>query len=381
MDTDTDVTVEERAGALTDLEPAEPDVPDFFGGDGPSSCDWEDGWCSELADHYILEYCSYPDCKDDHASRYCLRHYVINLGLKLDHLRDCPGMLEARTPDEVRRVAFEHVPGFGAICRDPDGRAVGAASADAAAPASGSDGPQPTDEQIDGEIERLQEQTHFYGGAYDELRMSEATTIDDLRAWLDGLELNHCVWSVWYFSWADDAAMWLQETRYDTSWEKPYSTRHYDPVANEVEWTAYDEASIERRNLIFPKLVTEQDPDSGKLRYWYTCDSLRAKEMLESGQLTDDASQSVPGTFAIVEARTNTVLPVTSGSWIQWKALYDGDQNQLTARDAASFRRLMAPYLDYYDESKPLDRAKAKAKAADIERRLNLAMRDGVKPE
>ena len=41
----------------------------------------------------------------------------------------------------------------------------------------------------------------------------------------------------------------------------------------------------------------------------------------------------------------------------------------------------MAPYLDYYDESKPLDRAKAKAKAADIERRLNLAIRDGVKPE
>ena len=46
MDTDTDVTVEERAGALTDLEPAEPDGPDFFGGEGTSSCDWEDGWCS-----------------------------------------------------------------------------------------------------------------------------------------------------------------------------------------------------------------------------------------------------------------------------------------------------------------------------------------------
>lgn len=385
-ETETKLDVEQKTAETPQMEPAEPDEPDFFGGDGPTSCQWEDGWCDELADHYILSYCNYPNCKDDHTSRYCLRHYIISLGLKLDHLKTCPGMLEATTPDEVRQCAIEHVPGFGEIALNddrpamnpvdgPDGRADISDGSDADTAKNASD--------LDAEIERLQESAHVYAGAYDDLRMSKETTIEDIQKWLDGLELSHEQLSVKYFSWANDEKMYLQELRYDQSWgDKPYSFRAYDPGAGEAEWSAYDTRSIEQRDLISPKLVTEIDPDTDgrEFRYIYTSDTLQLKEMLDHWQLTDDRDESVPFVFAICEARSNTVIPITNESWIQWRAMYDGDQNQLTVCNWPNYRRRIAPYLDYFDEDKPLDVDRAKAKAADIERRLNRIIKDGVNP-
>ncbi|MBT1161028.1 hypothetical protein [Bifidobacterium sp. SO1] len=381
METLTTLAVDPHVEQMSDLEPAGPDLPDFFDGEEPSSCDWEDGWCSELATHYILAYCSYPDCKDDHTSRYCLRHYIINLGLKLDHLKVCPSMRIASTPDDIRRVIIEHVPGFGEIGAESRRRGNDAArdDADRDTVQDPAEERMADDDGIDDKLDKLEE-SRVHSGSYDSLHMDETTTLADVQRWLDGLELCHWRMRVMYFSWLDDEPMYLQESRYDNSWEDdPYRSRVYDPIANELEWSAADSLSIERRGLLAPKLVTDQDPDTGELRYWYTCDTLRAQEMIESGQLTDSETIRVPKTFALVEERTDTVMPFTDGSWLQWKAQFDGDENQMTICDAATFRRSIVPYLEYYDENRPLDVAEARTRAAQLEGRINRMIRDGVR--
>ncbi|PST45498.1 hypothetical protein CPA40_10640 [Bifidobacterium callitrichos] len=272
------------------------------------------------------------------------------------------------------------MPEFGEIALNDDRPAinsVGDGGADI------SDDSESDASDLDAEIDRLQEDMHVYAGAYDDLRMSKETTIEDIQKWLDSLELSHEQLSVKYFSWANDEKMYLQELRYDQSWgDKPYSFRAYDPGAGEAEWSAYDTRSIEQRDLISPKLVTEIDPDTDgrEFRYIYTSDTLQLKEMLDHWQLTDRRDESVPLVFAICEARSNTVIPITNESWIQWRAMYDGDQNQLTVCNWTNYRKRIAPYLDYFDEDKPLDVDRAKAKAADIERRLSRIIKDGVNP-
>ena len=370
-DTVGGVAVSQTETREPELDVAGPDDPDFFGGDGPSSCMWSDGFCSEIAEYYIMEYCNDPDCKYDHATRYCPRHFVIALGQKLDHLKVCPGMRKAKTPDEIRQVAFQHIPSFGPLSKDPDRpRACGGSGAGPAiAPEAGK-------AQMDEVIDKLQ--VTFCRGAYDDLRMSEHTTADDLRSWLDGLELKHLNLSVELFT-AGAEPLKLLELRYESERENPYSMGLYNPDEDEG-WSPSAAASLERRDLIAPKLSTRVD-ENDRLVNYYMVDAMMATPLRDLGRLTLDSERAQPGLFAIVEQRTNAVIPVTAGSWLQWKAMYDGDENELTVCDDASFRRNMAPYLEYFDTTKELNPVKVRAKIAELTARANHVLNDGVRPE
>lgn len=352
-----------------DLDFAGPDDPDFFGGEGPSTCMWEDGFCTEIAEYYIMEYCNDPDCKYDHAMRYCPRHFVVALGLKLDHLAVCPGMREAATPEEIKSVAFQHLPSFGPLSKDPD-RASGAvdASGSASAPAT-----EVGQMQVDDVIDRLR--VHFCRGAYSDLRMTEHTTIGDLRAWIDELELSHLELSVELFS-AQHGSMKLQETRYEADREKPYSVSLYSPDDDEP-WSPATAVSLERHDLIMPKLCTRVD-ENGELIYYYTSDTMLLEPMRDLRLLTQSEEDAQPGLFAIVEGRTGTVIPVTNGSWLQWKVMFDGDENELSVRDDVSFRKRVAPYVEYLDTTTELNPVKVRAKIAELMARANRVLRDGV---
>lgn len=316
--------------------------PGFFDGEDPIPCDWEDGWCNEPASHYIVEYCDDPDCADDHAMRYCLRHYVIALGLMVDHLDRCPSMRKASTPERRRQVMLEHVAAFGAM-HD------GGTNSDARSVAR--------------------------PGAYDGMIVTEGTSAEELDAWLRSLKLSYWNLGVRRFSRSRDAAMWLQELRFDAYRDRPYRYRRYDPVPDTVEWTASGNRAIEGLDLIRPHLATRRGPDGG-IAYSYTCDSMRAGEMDECGKFTSDEADAVPGSFAIVETRTDTVLPVCVGSWLQWKVTFP-DESRLTVRDRAAFLRSMAPYAEYADASEPLDVRRALAHARALEHRLRLMGGEG----
>lgn len=364
------VTLNKTDVSVPDVDFGGPDDPDFFGGDGPTTCMWDEGFCEELAEYYVLEYCDDPNCKYDHVARYCPRHFIIELGLKVDHLKTCPEMLKATTPEDVRRVAIEHIPGFGPISKNPD-------RAPSGAPASVDLAPGAAMAQLDEALSRLQD--GFYQGAYSDLHMTESTTAEDVQNWLDQLELNHLDFHVERLA-ADGGAMQLQETRYDADREEPYSVWLYKPGNGEENWFAAAAVSLERRDLMSPKLCTRFN-ENGELRDYYTCDSMLLGPMRKFGMLTEDDAKAQPGVFAIVEDRTDVVLPITSGSWVRWKALYDGDENDLSVRDDASFHRQMAPYMEYFDTTKDVDPAKMRAKIAELTARANRMIKDGVRPE
>lgn len=396
--TDSTITSEIDTTA-PDTQVATPDTPDYFDGGDQVSCQWEDGACTEMADHYILDFCDDPDCRYDHSTKYCLRHYLIRLGLKLDHLKVCPGMQNAVTPDDVRQVALNHVAGFGALNHGQENE-DGAASPIV-------DDPLPSDTDIDVELADLQDHIHEF--SYDELRMTPNTTAEQLQQWIDGLELCHGRYHIEYFPAIGENEMLssptqynslhMQEYHFDRDWEEPH-LHLYDPDADRP-WTPLTAVALERDNLVSPYLWSVQDggldgsptndtntdnDDDGTgidndISECYSNDSLWLPLLRAEGMITPYPMHAAPSLFALVEERTRRVLPVTTGSFLQWRSDFDGDDNTLRVRDDATFRRSIAPYLAYYDTDKPLDEVKAKAKVADIERRLHRIIDHGVRPE
>lgn len=396
--TDSSITSEIDTTA-PDTQIATPDTPDYFDGGDRVSCQWEDGACTEIADHYILGFCDDPDCRHDHSTKYCLRHYLIRLGLKLDHLKACPGMRDAATPGDVRQVALNHIAGFGALnCgqENEDG---------AVSPIV--DDPLPSDTDSDVELADLQDHIHEF--SYDELRMTPNTTAEQLQQWIDGLELCHGRYHIEYFPAIGENEMLssptqynslhMQEYRFDRDWEEPH-LQLYDPDADRP-WTPLTAVALERDNLVSPYLWSTQDDDldgsptddtntdndddgtgiDDGISECYSNDSLWLPLLRAEGMITPYPMHAAPNLFALVEERTRRVLPVTTGSFLQWRSDFDGDDNTLKVRDDATFRRSIAPYLAYYDMDKPLDEVKAKAKVADIERCLHRIIDHGVRPE
>jgi hypothetical protein len=92
---------------------------EFYDGD-IHSCEWTHSACTETAEYYVQQFCGDPDCRARHMSYYCKRHYVITIGLILDHLHVCEEMSKATTADQVQQVALNHVAAFGAISGNPD---------------------------------------------------------------------------------------------------------------------------------------------------------------------------------------------------------------------------------------------------------------------
>lgn len=113
--TDAIRITEENAVPLDDSS----DLPPFEdGGDGGNrSCDWADDVCTELPTHYIICYCSNPNCKRRHTEYYCLRHYVMRLKDVADHLPHCSEYRAAHTRDERIAAVLQHIADFGPIAQ------------------------------------------------------------------------------------------------------------------------------------------------------------------------------------------------------------------------------------------------------------------------
>lgn len=366
-ETKTGITITEATAQTPSMQPADPDLPDFYGGDGPVSCMWEHGWCDELADHYTLDYCDYEDCRDDHSTKYCLRHYILRLGFVLDHLKVCEGMKEATTPDEVSHCALTHIAGFGSLDLSDD-KPAGQPSA--------ADTPM-TDEELDASIERIGEQTAMSAGDWKELRVGDELDRGTLEAWLKTLELNHLDFHVaWFGEGGRDFAMPVAH-RYDERMEQPddwsFSQGMQAHTFDDLNRT-FDEGNF------IPMLNASFDPDDGHIVRSYANDILTPDFARKHDQLTDDPDKALEWVIALIETRTDTLLPIYPGAWLRWRAEYDGDFNQLDVQNWPSFRHQIAPYIEYWDESKPLDVPKAKAKAAQLEAALNRIVKDGVKP-
>lgn len=388
VDANTDTATGTDTGTVLDLHTDEtapqndfddPDLPDFFdGGGNDTTCQWEDGFCTEFCDGYILEYCNDPNCKYDHMSKYCLRHYVISLGLKLDHLRTCPAMRKAHTPEEIKQVALEHAASFGRFEQDAKSEANAGHDHDDA-PGLDELADDMSEVDLDAELKKIGGQV--YRGSYDDLRMTPKTTAEDLQQWLDGLELGHNVFHVKHFTPFDGFSMELMEVHWDKEHSAEGRFNFYNPDDGPIAWDPEFARGFEKRGFISPKLWTLWDGDTGNIKYQYSTDSYGESVLTNRGLLTDDPTQGVPGVFAITEERTDTVLPVTTGSYIQYKALFNGDDTVLWACDDAEFRKRIRPYIEYYDEDRPLDIPKAKAKAAELERKLHRVIDEGVRPE
>lgn len=378
---DTDTALDLHADEVTPQNDFDdPDLPDFFdGGGNDTTCQWDDGFCTELCDGYILEYCNDPNCKYDHTSKYCLRHYIINLGLKLDHLRTCPGMRKARTREEIKQVALEHAASFGRFEQDQSDGDHGDQAHDPDAPSLNELADEMSDADLDAELKKIGGQV--YRGSYDDLRMTPATTAEDLQRWLDGLELGHGVFHVKHFTKFDGFSMELMEVHWDKEHDEEGRFNFYNPDDGAVAWDPEFARGFEKRGFMNPKLWTLWNGETGAIKYQYSTDSYAESVLAKRGLLTDDPTKGVPGVFAIVEERTDTVLPVTTGSYIQHKATFDGDDTVLWACDDAGFRERIRPYIEYYDEDRPLDAPKAKAKAAELERKLHRVIDEGVRPE
>lgn len=350
-----------------DLLPAEPDMPGFYDGDGPTSCEWSEGWCDELADHYTLDFCAYEDCEDSHTNKYCLRHYILTLGLMLDHLRECEGMSKAETPDEIRHCALEHIAGFGSLDLQDDRPAGVPDGADESL--SGA--------ELDAAIDRISDQIVPQAGDWKELKVGERPDRDEIEAWLKTLEFNHL----------DFHVEWLAEG--SLNFAMPFTHRYDERAEQPDSWSlsiSGEGMEFEEMNDLFdggdftPMVNAFIDPDDGRLTRSFSSDILIPDFIDRKHQTTDDPDKAIDWMVAIRETRTGSVLIVFPGAWIRWRAEYDGDFNQLDVRNWADWRRRIAPYAEYWDESIPLDTAKARAKAAALETALNRIIKDGIKP-
>ncbi|MBW3093469.1 hypothetical protein KIH79_11165 [Bifidobacterium sp. 82T10] len=373
VETNTAVSIAEAEANIPDMQPAEPDLPNFYGGDGPTSCMWEDGWCDELADHYILDYCDYEDCKDDHSTKYCLRHYVLRLGLILDHLKECPGMHDAGSPDEIRHCALEHIAGFGSLDLNDD-RPAGQPVAPGATLPELSD---LSDADLDASIERIGEQTAMSAGDWKELKVGDRLDRTTIEAWLNTLEFNHLDFRVeWFGEGGDDIAQPVVH-RYDERMEQPddWALPHVDDG-----WTFDDMNHAFDAGDFTPMVNATFDVDDGRVTRSYASDVLMPGLADRHHQITDDPDKALEWVIGIRETRTDSLIPVYPGAWIRWRAEYDGDFNQLDVQNWHAYRKRIAPYIEYWDESRPLNEAAAKAKARELETALRRIIRDGVKP-
>ncbi|WP_152600527.1 hypothetical protein [Bifidobacterium biavatii] len=362
------MSIVEDVKNVPDMQPAEPDLPDFYGGDGPTSCMWEDGWCDELADHYVLDYCDYEDCRDDHSTKYCLRHYILRLGLVLDHLKECPGMRDATSPDEIRHCALEHIAGFGSFELNDDRPSV--------QPVAQDNTPLSVDE-LNASIERISEQTAMSAGDWKELKVGNVLDRSTIESWLSTLELNHLDFRVeWFGEGGDDIAQPVVH-RYDERMEQPddWSLPHLDDA-----WTFDDMNRSFDAGDFTPMVNATFDPDDGHVTRSYASDVLVPDWAGRHHQITADPRKALEWVIGIRETRTDSLIPIYPGTWIRWRAEYDGDFNQLDVQNWNVYRRRIAPYLEYWDASKPLNMVKAKAKAHELESALNRIIRDGVKP-
>ncbi|NEG89439.1 hypothetical protein [Bifidobacterium aerophilum] len=376
-----------------------PDEPDFFTGEGPQTCDWTGEHCADRAEYYLVVMCENEKCTTSHMRRLCPRHYVLELANRLDHLRFCNRMRKLGTPDTIRTEILRHFAAFGPIGADPATAQADAATqtdttaqADTTAqhdsPGSAEDG-NPADDrppvmtaEADGNgTERMHGATAHV--AYDALRTSEDTTLEQLRAWVDGLALRHARLTVEYFAVNEDPVMPLLYKIFDPRRDPRNAGSIYDPydpaTNGFVSWSSVQAADLSRRDLVRPTLESRVDPDTKEFAGFEVNDCLSYTVMERNGLITANPAKAVPNLFLIVDHDTTMALPVTPGSLITWNATDDGYRNQLQVCDYESWTRRFEPYVAYYDHA-PLDPADVNAKIADLTGRIHRIIRDGVRP-
>ena len=113
---------ESSVGVLDHVEvdsPAEDDSIDFppmgfyDDGDGRPCCEWDEDFCHETAQYYVLSYCEDPSCSCRHQETYCKRHYLIVLARHLHSLKTCPPEVSGLSKEERKiHVLRHHIAGF-----------------------------------------------------------------------------------------------------------------------------------------------------------------------------------------------------------------------------------------------------------------------------
>lgn len=87
--------------------------------DGNRLCSWDDDYCMESAEYYVLSYCQDPSCSNKHRHNYCRRRYLISLIRHLHSLEDCshqtPNVSEE---DHKLHVLRYHIADFGPLAVD-----------------------------------------------------------------------------------------------------------------------------------------------------------------------------------------------------------------------------------------------------------------------
>lgn len=108
---DVPVTTEDDS---IDLPPLE-----FYDGDDRPCCEWDEDFCHETAQYYVLTYCADPSCTCRHCETYCKRHYLIVLARCLLSLKTCPPEVLGLSKEARKiHVLRNHIADFGPLAAD-----------------------------------------------------------------------------------------------------------------------------------------------------------------------------------------------------------------------------------------------------------------------
>ncbi|MBW3093455.1 hypothetical protein KIH79_11095 [Bifidobacterium sp. 82T10] len=288
-------------------------------------------------------------------------------------------MREATTPDEIRHCGLMHIAGFGSL-NLADDRPAGVDGQIAPDNAADAFPAAMMDAELDASIERLGEQTAMSAGDWKELRLGQGNL--DKRAieeWIATFEFNHLDLHVeWFGEGGADFALPITHW-YDERMEQPddWSVPQVEPG---------DPCGFLDLNRSFecgeltPMVNATFDANDGHVMRAYANDVLIPELADNNHQLTDDSDKALEWVIAIRETATNSLIPVFPGAWLRWRAEYDGDFNQLDVLNWNDYRRKIASYIEYWDDSTPLDPVKARAKAAELEAAIRQVADDGIKP-